>query len=100
MALKMPSTTKANPAISIPPIQMSTSLFVVIPRYMATPRPPAPTKEAIPAKAMVMVTMFMMAANITGNANGNCIFHKICRSVLPMARLASIIFGSMVVIPT
>ena len=43
---------------------------------MATPSPPAPTKDAIPARAIVMVTMFLMETKITGNAKGSLILYS------------------------
>ena len=41
----------------------------------------------------------MIDENITGNASGNFILYKIWNSLLPIALLASIIFGSIVLIP-
>lgn len=40
-------------------------------------------KEAIPASAMVMVTMFRMPEKITGIASGSCTRMRICFPVLP-----------------
>lgn len=48
-------------------------LFVVIPRYIATPSSPAPIKEAIPASAIVIVTMLRIPDMITGMASGSLI---------------------------
>lgn len=44
--------------------------LVVIPLQIATPSPPAPIKDAIPPKAIVITTIVLNPANITGIARG------------------------------
>lgn len=81
------------------PHMVMAALFVVMPRYMATPRPPAPMKLAIPARAMVMVTMLRMPLIMTGMASGTLILQSICQRVEPMPRAASSIAGLTLVMP-
>ena len=96
---KIKSNIKANRAISILPVIVIIVLFVVIPLYMATPRPPAPINEAIPANAIVIITIFLIPDIITGRANGSFILYNIWKSVLPIPLAASRIFLSTLVIP-
>ena len=55
--------------------------------------------EAIPASAMVMVTMLRMPDRMTGMASGSLIRNRICSRVLPMPLAASRIAGSTFVSP-
>ena len=66
---------------------------------MATPRPPAPMKEAIPARAMVIVTMLRIPDIITGMARGSLIRKRIWSRVLPIPLAASRMAGSILEIP-
>ena len=66
---------------------------------MATPSPPAPIKEAIPARAIVMVTMLRIPDMTTGMASGSLILKRICKRVLPMPLAASTMPGSTLVSP-
>ena len=99
MRPRMKSTTSASTAMSRLPHMVMAALFVVMPRYMATPRPPAPMKLAIPARAMVMVTMLRMPLIMTGMASGTLILQSICQRVEPMPRAASSIAGLTLVMP-
>ena len=99
MRPRMKSTTSASTAMSRLPAIVMAALFVVMPRYMATPRPPAPMKLAIPARAMVMVTMLRMPLIMTGMASGTLILQSICQRVEPMPRAASSIAGLTLVMP-
>ena len=89
----------ASSAISTLPAKVKAVAFVVMPRKMATPRPPAPMKLAMPASAMVMVAMLRMPLMMTGAASGSSIRYSSWRSVEPMPRAASMMAGSMVVRP-
>ena len=96
---RIKSNTKASTAINKLPTIVMAALLVVIPRYMATPRPPAPIKDAIPASAIVMVTIFRIPDRITGIASGILILNRICVLVLPIPFAASRIFESTCVSP-
>ena len=93
------SVINASIAINKLPVKVIAVLLVVIPRYIATPKPPAPIKEAIPANAIVIVTIFLKPDIITGSANGNLILYKICQRVDPTPVAASIILSSILIIP-
>ena len=82
----------------LPTIVMAV-LFVVIPLYIATPSPPAPMNDAIPASAIVIVTMFLIPEIMTGIASGSLTLNKICVLVLPMPFAASRMFSSTFVRP-
>ena len=73
--------------------------MVVIPLYIATPSPPAPMKEAMPASATVMVTMLRIPDIITGMARGSFILISACIWVLPIPRAASKMSGFTFIIP-
>lgn len=55
--------------------------------------------DAIPARAIVIVTMLRMPERITGIANGSLILTSTCAGVLPMPVAASRIAGSTPVMP-
>ena len=50
-------------------------------------------KEAIPASAIVIVTILLNPEKITGNARGNFILKRVCHFVLPIPFEASNIAG-------
>ena len=93
------STAMASSAISTLPAKVKAMVFVVMPRKMATPKPPAPMNVAMPASAMVMVAMLRMPLMMTGAASGSSMRYSSWRSVEPMPRAASMMAGSMVVRP-
>ena len=55
--------------------------------------------EAIPASAMVMVTMLRMPDRITGMASGSLILNRICIRVLPIPFAASRMAGDTFAMP-
>ena len=56
-------------------------------------------KLAMPARAMVMVTMLRMPLIMTGMARGSLILHSTCHLVEPMPRAASSMAGLTLVMP-
>lgn len=68
---KSKSATSASSAIMSAPANVSGGLYSVMPRKMATPKPPAPMNAAMPATEMVMTTMERRPARITLVAMGN-----------------------------
>ena len=64
------STTKAKPATKRLPAKVISGKLVVIPLQIATPSPPAPINDAIAQSAIVITTIVLNPAKITGRARG------------------------------
>jgi hypothetical protein len=83
----------ANSAIKRLPAMVISGKFVEIPRQIALPKPPAPMKEAMPPKAMVMTTIVRNPLKIMGRAKGNLMIQSNCQPDVPMPIAASRISG-------